>query len=75
MTSDPTNRHNASSLRTLCPWKLNVTYPKTSGIIRINSFNNKHNNPLTSMIHEIALQFRKLTPEILVNIEKYVIQG
>ena len=54
VTSDPTNRRNASSLRTSCPWKLNVTYSKTSGIIRINSFNNEHNHPLTSMIHEIA---------------------
>ncbi|CAB4407633.1 unnamed protein product [Rhizophagus irregularis] len=30
VTSDPTKRRNASSSKTSCPWKLNVTYPKTS---------------------------------------------
>ena len=68
VTSDPTKRRNASSSRTLCPWKLNVTYPKTSGVIKINSFKNEHNHPLTSIVREIAPQFRKLTPEMLVDI-------
>lgn len=75
VTSDPTKRRNASSSKTSCPWKLNVTYPKTSGVIKINSFNNEHNHSLTSIVHEIAPRFRKLTPEMLVDIEKYVIQG
>jgi hypothetical protein len=75
VTSDPAKRRNASSSRTSCPWKLNVTYPKTSGVIKINSFNNEHNHPLTSIVREIAPQFRKLTPEMLADIEKYVIQG
>ncbi|CAB5366394.1 unnamed protein product [Rhizophagus irregularis] len=75
VTSDPTKRRNASSSKTSCPWKLNVTYPKTSGVIKINSFNNEHNHSLTSIVHEIAPQFRKLLPEMLVDIEKYVIQG
>ncbi|GET59339.1 hypothetical protein GLOIN_2v1778764 [Rhizophagus irregularis DAOM 181602=DAOM 197198] len=44
VTSDPTKRHNASSLKTSRPWKLNVTCPKTSGVIKINSFNNEHNH-------------------------------
>jgi hypothetical protein len=30
VTSDPTKRCNASSLRTSYPWKLNVTYLKSS---------------------------------------------
>jgi hypothetical protein len=75
VTSDPAKRRNASSSRTSCPWKLNVTYPKTSGVIKINSFNNEHNHPLTSIVREIAPQFHKLTPEMLADIEKYVIQG
>jgi MULE transposase domain/FAR1 DNA-binding domain len=75
VTSDPTKRRNACSSRVLCPWKLNVTYPKKSGVVKINSFNNHHNHPLTLIIHEIAPRFRKLTPEMLVDIEKYVIQG
>ncbi|CAB4392200.1 unnamed protein product [Rhizophagus irregularis] len=75
VTSDPTKKHNASSSKTSCPWKLNVTYPKTSGVIKINSFNNEHDNhSLTSIVHEIAPRFQKLMPEMLVDIEKYVIQ-
>ena len=42
-TSDPTKQRNTHSQRTLCPWKLNVTCPKTSNIVKINSFNNVHN--------------------------------
>ncbi|CAB5216537.1 unnamed protein product [Rhizophagus irregularis] len=57
VTSDPTKRRNASSSKTSCPWKLNVTYPKTSGVIKINSFNNEHNHSLTSIVHEIAPRF------------------
>jgi hypothetical protein len=75
VTSDPTKRRNASSSRTSCPWKLNVTFPKTSGVVKINSFTNEHNHPLTSMICEIAPRFRKLTPAMLADIEKYVVQG
>ncbi|PKB94892.1 hypothetical protein RhiirA5_437835 [Rhizophagus irregularis] len=55
VTSDPTKRRNASSSKTSCPWKLNVTYPKTSGVIKINSFNNEHNHSLTS-IHDYSDQ-------------------
>ncbi|PKK61643.1 hypothetical protein RhiirC2_791506 [Rhizophagus irregularis] len=41
----------------------------------INSFNNEHDNhSLTSIVHEIAPRFQKLMPEMLVDIEKYVIQ-
>jgi hypothetical protein len=75
VTSDPTKRRNACSSRVLCPWKLNATCPKTSGVIKINSFNNHHNHPLTPIIRELAPRFRKLTPEMLVDIEKYVNQG
>ncbi|CAB5217607.1 unnamed protein product [Rhizophagus irregularis] len=48
--SDPTKQCNTHFQRTLCHWKLNVAYPKTSSIVRINSFNNVHNHPLISMI-------------------------
>ena len=76
VTSDPMKRRNTSSQRTQCPWKLNVTCPKTSGtVVKINSFVNDHNHPLTPMIREIAPRFRKLTNEMLADIEKYVIQG
>ena len=75
VTSDPTKRRNAYSSRVLCPWKLNVTCPKSSGIVKINSFNNHHNHPLTPVIREIASRFRKLTPKMLADIEKYVNQG
>jgi hypothetical protein len=75
VTSDPTKKRNVSSSRTSCPWKLNVTYPKSSGAIKINTFNNEHNHPLTPMIREMAPRFRKLTSKMLVDIEKYVIQG
>ena len=73
-TSDPTKQRNAHSHRTLCPWKLNVTRPKT-GVVKINSFNNKHNHLFVPMIQEIAPRFQKLTKEMLADIEKYVIQG
>src|SRR5271170_5512758 len=42
VTSDPTKCCNACSSQLLCPWKLNVTCPKKSGIVKINSFNNHH---------------------------------
>ena len=54
VTSDLTKRHNTHFQQILCPWKLNVTCPKTSDIVKINSFNNKHNHPLTPIIREIA---------------------
>src|SRR4051794_3747122 len=74
-TSDPTKQRNTHSQRTLCPWRLNVACSKTSGIVRINSFSNVHNHSLTPMIQEIAPRFRKLTKEMLADIEKYVVQG
>ena len=74
VTSDPNKRHNAFSLRILCPWKINVTCLKTASVVKINSINNHHNHPLTPSICEIASHFHKLTPEMLVDIEKYVIQ-
>lgn len=74
-TSDLTKQRITNSQRTLCPWKLNVTCPKTSGIVKINSFNNVHNHPLVSIIQEIAPRFRKLTKEMMADIEKYVVQG
>ncbi|CAG8593129.1 23176_t:CDS:2, partial [Racocetra persica] len=36
---------------------------------------NKHNHALILTIYETAPKFRKLIPEMLFNIEKYVIQG
>ncbi|RHZ62758.1 hypothetical protein Glove_335g49 [Diversispora epigaea] len=75
VTSDPTKRRNVCSQQTQCSWKLNVTCPKTSGIVKINLFINNHNYPLTPMIYEIALRFRKLSNEMLADIEKYVVQG
>lgn len=59
-----------------CPWKLNVTCPKTGrNSVKINTFVSKYNHPLTPMICEIAPRFRKLSNEMLDDIEKYVIQG
>jgi hypothetical protein len=75
VSCDPTKRRNATSQRTQCPWKLNVAYPKSSNIVKINSFVDNHNHTLTSSIQEIAPRFRKLTTEMLADIEKYVIQG
>ncbi|CAG8750046.1 22637_t:CDS:1, partial [Cetraspora pellucida] len=75
VTFDPTKHHNAKSQRTKCSWKLCVTYPKTITQVKINSFENSHNHTLTPMVSEIATQFRKLTPDMLSDIEKYVIQG
>src|SRR5256885_5590673 len=72
--SDLTKQQNTHSQRTLCPWKLNVTCPKTSNIVKINSFNNVHNHTLIAMIQEIAPRFRKLTKEMLADVEKYVVQ-
>ncbi len=74
-TSDLIKQRNTHSQQTLCPWKLNVTCPKTSNIVKISSFNNVHNHPLISMIQEIAPRFRKLTKEMLTDVEKYVVQG
>ncbi|GBB92514.1 hypothetical protein RclHR1_20190001 [Rhizophagus clarus] len=74
-TSDLTKKRNTHSQRTSCPWRVNLTYPKTSNIVKINSFNDVYNHPLTSMIQEIAPRFQKLTQEMLADVEKYVIQG
>ncbi|CAB4475155.1 unnamed protein product [Rhizophagus irregularis] len=57
VTFDPTKRHNASFSKTSCSWKLNVTCPKTSDVIKINFFNNEHNHSLTLIVHEIAPRF------------------
>ncbi|GET51797.1 protein FAR1-RELATED SEQUENCE 11 isoform X2 [Rhizophagus irregularis DAOM 181602=DAOM 197198] len=73
-TSDSTKQRNAYSQQILCPWKLNVTHPKT-GVVKVNSFNNEHNHLLIPIIQKIAPQFRKLTKEMLADIEKYVIKG
>ncbi|PKC54855.1 hypothetical protein RhiirA1_542736 [Rhizophagus irregularis] len=73
-TSDPIKKRNTHSQRTSCPWRVNLTYPKTSNIVKINSFNDVHNHPLTSMIQEIAPRFWKLTQEMLADVEKYVVQ-
>ncbi|PKY36979.1 hypothetical protein RhiirB3_397101, partial [Rhizophagus irregularis] len=67
-TSDSTKQRNAYSQQILCPWKLNVTRPKT-GVVKVNSFNNEHNHPLIPIIQKIAPQFRKLTKEMLADIE------
>ncbi|CAB5389042.1 unnamed protein product [Rhizophagus irregularis] len=45
------------------------------GMHQINSFNNHHNHSLTPIIRVIAPHFRKLTPKMLEDIEKYVNQG
>ena len=57
VSSDPTKRRNATSQRTQCPWKLNVTCPKTSNIVKINSFVDNHNHTLTPHIQEMAPRF------------------
>lgn len=75
VTSDPIKRRNTHSQRTQCPWKLNVTCPKTNNIVKINSFNNDHNHHLTPMISELAPRFRKLIAKMLSDIKKYAIQG
>ncbi len=72
---DLTKQRDTHSQRILCPWKLNITCPKKSDIIRINLFNNVYNHPLISMIQEIASQFQKLTKEMLADVKKYAIQG
>ncbi|RIB03170.1 hypothetical protein C2G38_2225878 [Gigaspora rosea] len=75
VTSDPTNRRNVSSQRTECGWRLNVSCPKSTNIIRINSFVDIHNHELTSNNYETAPRFRKFTADMLSDIEKYVIKG
>ncbi|CAG8827193.1 2734_t:CDS:2, partial [Cetraspora pellucida] len=42
---------------------------------QITSFVDNHNYVLSTTIYEIAPRFRKLTPKMLSDIEKYVIQG
>ena len=59
----------------LMPLKTKCHILKNKWCYKINSFNDKHNHSLTLMIQEIALWFCKLTPKMLVDIEKYVIQG
>ncbi|CAB4384495.1 unnamed protein product [Rhizophagus irregularis] len=73
VSCDPTKRQNATSQHTQCPWKLNVTCPKSSNIVKINLFVNNHNHIFISSIQEIVPRFWKLTIEMLSDIEKYVI--
>ncbi|CAG8613418.1 31069_t:CDS:2, partial [Racocetra persica] len=48
----------------------NVTVdPTKHPRVKINSFCNVHNHPLTSMVNEIATRYRKLTPDMLSDIE------
>ncbi|RIB30775.1 hypothetical protein C2G38_2238049 [Gigaspora rosea] len=54
VTSDPTKRRDASSQRTQCPWRLNVSCPKSTSIIRINSFVDTHNHEFTLNNYETA---------------------
>ncbi|CAB4441081.1 unnamed protein product [Rhizophagus irregularis] len=49
--------------------------PQASNVVKINSFVDNHNHILTSNIQEMAPRFRKLSPEMLSDIKKYVIQG
>ncbi|CAG8778112.1 18887_t:CDS:2, partial [Racocetra persica] len=74
-TIDPTKHYKFSSQKIRCPWKLNVSYQKAANCVKINLFNNNHSHTCTSMINQIALQFHKLTPEMLANIKKYITQG
>jgi len=57
------------------PLEIKCYISKKSAIVKITSFFDSHNHPLTSIINEIALRFRKLTPKMLADIEKYVIKG
>src|SRR5256885_22487 len=44
VSADPTKRRNATSQRIQCPWKLNVSCPKSNNIVKINSFVDNHNH-------------------------------
>ncbi|CAB4377306.1 unnamed protein product [Rhizophagus irregularis] len=57
VSSDLTKRRNATVQRTQCPWKLNVACPKTSNVVKINSFVDNYNHILTSNIQEMASRF------------------
>ncbi|CAJ0861144.1 1310_t:CDS:1 [Entrophospora sp. SA101] len=75
ITTDPTKHHNVHSQKIECPWHINLSFPKSSNVIKINSFVNAHNHSLNTMIGEMVPQFQKLTSSMLKDIKKYVVKG
>ncbi|CAJ0846692.1 3884_t:CDS:2 [Entrophospora sp. SA101] len=73
--TDPTKHHNVHSQKTECPWHINLSFPKSSNLIKIDSFVNAHNHSLNTMIGEMVPQFQKLTSSMLKDIKKYVVKG
>src|SRR5688500_6914021 len=75
ISSDLTLRRTATLQHIQFPWKVHITCFKINNIIKINSVVNDYNHSLTLMIQKIASRFWKLTPEMMSDKEKYVIQG
>ncbi|GET01574.1 protein FAR1-related sequence 5-like [Rhizophagus clarus] len=58
-----------------CPWHINLSFPKFSNGVWINSVIGEHNHEMNPLISEIAPRFRKLTDKMLEKIKFWTIQG
>ncbi|GES75259.1 hypothetical protein GLOIN_2v1476734 [Rhizophagus clarus] len=58
-----------------CPWYINLSFPKFSNGVQINSVIGEHNHEMNPLISEIAPRFRKLTDKMLEKIKFWTIQG
>ncbi|CAG8658120.1 15077_t:CDS:2, partial [Racocetra persica] len=73
-TNNEYRQDDNESESALLELKLNITQPKTMAVVKINLFDNTYNHSLTSMIDKISLWYHKFMPEILFDIEKYVVK-
>ncbi|CAG8727275.1 3441_t:CDS:2, partial [Cetraspora pellucida] len=69
---DITKQHEHCSATINCSWHVNFNNRKNSAQIVCTSLCNNHNHEMNSIVVQTALRFRKLTEEMLKDIEFYI---
>jgi len=70
------NQRNTHSKRSGCPWFINATCPKTTGIISITTLSLEHgDHPLDPLTSKFGLTHRTLTEPMLADIEFWTTKG
>lgn len=68
--ADIEDNRERESVKTNCPWKANLYLSRGSGgIVRVTSMCNEHNHPLLKEIQNVDSKFRRLTSEMLEEVE------